>query len=154
MKRPRSRNLGDEQIADIAAILDGWRGKLSWDGLVETVASRTGQQYTRQALHRHERIRLAFTVRKRALSGQNEEEPKEAESPELKIALDRITRLEAENQRLQAENQGLLEQFARWAYNADTRNLTKEFLDNPLPPVDRARSDRPRAGNKKRSSRS
>lgn len=93
MIRSRSRNLGDEEIADIAAILDGWRGKLSWNGLVETVASRTGQQYTRQALHRHERIRLAFTVRKRVLSGQTEEEPKEAESPELRIALDRIARL-------------------------------------------------------------
>lgn len=154
MTRPRSRNLGDKEIADIAAIIDGWSRKLSWGSLVEAVASRTGQQYTRQTLHRHERIRLAFTVRKRALSGQPEDNPSEIESPGLKIALDRIARLEAENQRLQAENHGLLEQFARWAYNAHTRNLTREFLDSPLPPVDRARSEAPRARNKKRSDQS
>ncbi|HTR05360.1 MAG TPA: hypothetical protein VMJ11_01585, partial [Paraburkholderia sp.] len=88
--------------------------------------------------HRHERIRLAYTVRKKALSGQ--EQTRETASPELQVALERIARLEGENRRLEAENNALLEQFARWAYNAQTRNLTKEFLNNPLPAVDRERS--------------
>jgi hypothetical protein len=68
--------------------------------------------------------------------------PLETSSPELRVASERIARLEAENQRLAAENNALLEQFARWAYNAHTRNLAKEFLNNPLPAVDRERSKR------------
>jgi hypothetical protein len=137
--RVRERNLDDKVVATIVEVLDGWGGKLSWEALIEAVERREGLRYTRQALHRHERIRLAFTVRKKALSGQDGQ-PREAASPELQVALDRIARLEAENQRLAAENNALLEQFARWAYNAQTRNLTEDFLNNPLPAVDREQS--------------
>lgn len=139
MTRVRERNLDDKVVATIVEVLDGWGGKLSWEALIEAVERREGLRYTRQALHRHERIRLAFTVRKKALSGQDGQ-PREAASPELQVALDRIARLEAENQRLAAENNALLEQFARWAYNAQTRNLTEDFLNNPLPAVDREQS--------------
>ncbi|MFY4698332.1 hypothetical protein [Burkholderia glumae] len=139
MTRIRERNLDDKVVAIIVEVLDGWNGRLTWEALIEAVEKREGLRYTRQTLHRHERIRLAFTVRKKALSGQGAE-PREVASPELQVALERIARLEAENQRLAAENNALLEQFARWAYNAHTRNLTEDFLNHPLPAVDRQRS--------------
>ncbi|NIF56251.1 hypothetical protein [Burkholderia sp. Ax-1724] len=142
MTRLREKNLGDEVIETIVQVLDGWSGKLSWEALIDAIEKRTGLKYTRQALHRHERIRLAFTVRKKQLSRQPDEQSHETVSPELQAALQRIVRLEAENQRLAAENSSLLEQFARWAYNAQTRNLTKEILNSPLPAVDRERSER------------
>lgn len=144
MTRVRERNLDDTIVALIVEVLDGWSGRLSWEALIEAIARRAGLSYTRQTLHRHERIRLAFAVRKKALSGQIEQ-PHEWLPPELQVALDRIARLEAENQRLAAENHNLLEQFARWAYNPQTRNLTKEFLNEPLPGVDREQSGRPRS---------
>lgn len=34
-------------------------------------------------------------------------------------------------------NEVLLEQFVRWAYNAGTRGLTEDFLNQPLPPPNR-----------------
>ncbi|PAJ79155.1 hypothetical protein CJO71_19960 [Burkholderia ubonensis] len=139
MTRIRERNLDDKVVTIIVEVLDGWNGRLTWEALIEAVEKREGLRYTRQTLHRHERIRLAFTVRKRALSGQSAESRAVA-SPELQVALERIARLEAENQRLAAENNALLEQFARWAYNAQTRNLTEDFLNHPLPAVDRQRS--------------
>ena len=142
MTRVREKNLDDAVVAAIVEVLDGWNGRLTWDMLIEAVESREGLRYTRQALHRHERIRLAFIVRKKALSGQ-EVPPREIASQELQVALDRVARLEAVNQRLAAENSALLEQFARWAYNAHTRNLTNEFLNSPLPAVDRERSKQP-----------
>jgi hypothetical protein len=142
MSRPREKNLDDEVIGAIVQVLDGWSGKLSWETLIDAIEMRAGLRYTRQALHRHERIRLAFTVRKKALSGSADEQHREAVSPELQVALERIARLEAENQRLAAENNNLLDQFVRWAYNAHTRNLGKEFLNKPLPGVDREQSDR------------
>lgn len=125
MSRSRERNLDDEVVAGIVQVLDGWSGKLSWEKLIEAVEKRAGLRYTRQALHRHERIRNAFAVRKKALSGQANKGSREAASPELQVAMDRIARLEGENQRLVAENNNLLEQFARWAYSAQTRILNQ-----------------------------
>jgi len=149
MTRDREKNLDDQIVATIVEVLDGWNGRLSWEALIVEIARRAGLSYTRQALHRQERIRLAFTVRKKALL-RRDEQPREDFLPEMQVARDRIARLEAENQRLAAENHNLLEQFARWAYNAQTRNLTKEFLDNPLPGVDREQSERPRLPGKPR----
>lgn len=136
MKRLRTRNLEDDDIADIVALLDGWSGTLSWELLIEAIEKRKHARYTRQALHRHERIGQAFSLRKAALAEGEGAAPR-ARSPELQMALDRITRLEAENARLTAENQRLLEQFVCWAYNAHTRGLDKAFLSRPLPTVNR-----------------
>ena len=64
----RSRNLTPVAIEQIVSILDGWSGKLTWDLLIQSVARRLRGTYTRQALHKHERIRDAFTLRKKTLS--------------------------------------------------------------------------------------
>lgn len=140
MARTRARNLSAEDISDIVSLLDGWSGKLSWELLIQAIGLRKRATYTRQALHKHERIKHAFAVRKRLLgAGRGNVAPKVG-SPELASALQRIARLEGENARLESENQRLLEQFARWAYNAHTRGLDQQFLSRPLPPVNRDRT--------------
>jgi hypothetical protein len=58
-------------------------------------------------------------------------------SAALKAAMDRIYRLERENTELRKREMLLLEQFHRWAYHASSRGLTQEFLDQPLPPLNR-----------------
>jgi hypothetical protein len=137
----RSKNLGDAEIKQIVEILDGWSGKLSWELLIDAIELRMFNRYTRQALYKHERIRHAFDLRKKDLSGSGGEIRK-VESPQLQMALDRITKLEAENRRLESENSQLLEQFARWAYNAHTRGLDNNFLNRPLPSVNRGQTNR------------
>lgn len=141
MTRTREKNIDDEAIESIVGVLDGWTGKLTWELFIDAIEKRTRRRYTRQALHRYERIHLAFVTRKKALGGGSAENADVDMAPELKMALEQVERLTAENQRLKAEQQRLLEQFARWAYNAHSRNLTKEFLDTPLPKVDRERTD-------------
>ena len=64
----RSRNLTPDAIEQIVSILDGWSGKLTWDLLILSVARRLRGTYTRQTLHKHERIRRAFILRKQTLS--------------------------------------------------------------------------------------
>lgn len=139
--RKRAKNLSDADIKEIAGILDGWTGRLSWEALLNEVALRLGCHYTRQTLHKHERIRAAFTHYKEEANGELvDQERKPRGSIELQKALERISRLEAQLHRLEMENSRLLEQFVRWAYNAHTRNLDENYLNRPLPPVDRDRT--------------
>ena len=58
-------------------------------------------------------------------------------SIQVQKALERISRLEAENQRLLAENERLNEKFVRWAFNAYVRGMGETDLDRPLPQMDR-----------------
>jgi hypothetical protein len=137
MSRSRARNLDDDAISGIVSILDGWTGKLSWELLIEAIERHRRVTYTRQALHKHERIKHAFAFRKKAIAEKNGSGIPNVESPELQAALERIARLEGENERLESENQRLLGQFACWAYNAHTRGLDHAFLSRPLPSVNR-----------------
>ncbi len=140
MIRRRAKNLGDAEIKQIAEILDGWSGKLTWELLISAIELRCYNRYTRQALHKHERIHHAFEVTKQRLNDGDPTTSKKMASPALQAALERIARLEAENKRLESENNRLLEQFARWAYNAHIRGLDQEFLSRALPAVNRGQT--------------
>lgn len=141
MAQKRSKNLDDADIMRIVEILDGWSGKLTWELLIDAVELRMHNRYTRQALHKHERVRHAFDLQKKNLPVQDGG-IKRVSSPELRVFLERVARLEAENRRLESENERLLEQFVRWAYNAYTRGLDKHFLNQSLPHVDRGQTKR------------
>lgn len=130
-----AKQLTDNDIETVVKILDGWTGKLTWEALIDAIQIRIGCRYTRQALDRHERIKRAYNVRKNTL--RHGTERPEVRSVELQKALQRIERLTAENERLKAENNALLEQFARWAYNAHTKGHDEAILNRPLPAVNR-----------------
>jgi hypothetical protein len=133
----RAKNLDDEDLTRIVGIIDGWSGRLTWDDLIDAIERHLFARYTRQALHKHIRILEAFQQRKAVLVADGGRPRKVASTPELQAALDKIARLQGENERLEAENTRLLEQFVRWAYNASTRGLDAEYLNLPLPPVNR-----------------
>jgi hypothetical protein len=134
MKVKRSRNLRDEDVQAIVSMLDGWSGPLTWNLLIDAVYMRLHCKYTRQTLHKHQRVKIAFEVRKNNLQAG---EPPVRGSAQLQKALERIARLEAENERLITENDRLLEQFARWAFNAYVRGIGEAELNRPLPEIDR-----------------
>lgn len=139
MAQKRAKNLDDDDIKQIVEILDGWADKLTWDLLIDAIELRMHHRYTRQALHKHERIRNAFELRKKGLA-DGDGETRIVRSPELQKALERIARLEVEIKRLESENERHLEQFARWAYNAYTRGLDKNFLNQELPRANRGQA--------------
>lgn len=140
--KTRARNLDDDSIEKIVHILDGWNGKLTWDLLIIQIEKVIHNKYTRQALDKHGRIKDAYNLRKVAL-GRPDRKVIENKSPEMQTAMQRISRLEAENERLKIENNTLLNQFIRWAHNAHSRGLDQAFLNNPLPSNSRKRSDKP-----------
>ena len=131
----RGKNLTDDAIEQIVRLLDGWSGRLTWDELADAIVARLHCRYTRQTLHKHERIKAAYALRKDALGKPGKGAPRG--SGQLGEALARIASLEAENQRLENEQQRLLKQFVVWAYNAHTRGLNEDFLSQPLPRVNR-----------------
>lgn len=138
MAKSRAKNLDDKSIELIVGVLDGWSGKLTWGMLVDEVEKRTRARYTRQALDKHARIKAAYQLTKERLSAVPRSDRKyKLSAPEVEALTERYKRLEAENRRLKAENERLLEQFVTWAYNAHLKGVTKEFLNNPLPRVDR-----------------
>ncbi|ENB4188420.1 TPA: hypothetical protein ACXIGC_001405 [Stenotrophomonas maltophilia] len=131
----RAKNLSDSDVAKIVGILDGWSGRLTWEGLLDAVEKHLYARYTRQALHKHTRIQAAFEQRKLALANGDRRQRSFENLPEMQVAMDRIARLEGELARLEAENARLLEQFVRWAYNASVRGLDDVYLNSPLPVV-------------------
>ena len=131
MAKPRARNIDEDIIEVILFILDNWKGKLTWDSLIEAIKASVSTKYTRQALSKHERIAQAFSLRKRSLAKeQGRPEAKDARTQGL---LKTIETLKAENARLQKECEGYRAKFIRWASNALKKNLTEQMLDAELP---------------------
>ena len=137
MTRIRGKNIDEATVETIIGILDGWSSKLSWDLLREAVFAQVGHRYTRQALDANERISATYKLHRTRLRGGTQEAPSPDMSPEVRILHELNERLEAENARLLAENQAYIETFTTWAYNASNRGLTNEYLNTPIPKIDK-----------------
>ena len=138
MTKPAKQRLNAHKINKIVGVLDGWSGKLTWDLFIEEISPVVGR-FTRQALQNHTRILDAFQHRKDELRCKSPDS--KARTVAEQKSLERIARLEAEVSRLNMENSHLLEQFARWAYNASKKGLSKDVLNRPLPRVDREKTE-------------
>lgn len=131
----RSPNLTSERIDTIVEIIRGWDSRLTWPALIKAVAKKMHCTYTRQALYNQERIRVAYeTYRANSNNADSDSRPIPAA---LKACMERVKRLEQENTELKKREALLLEQFARWAYNAASRGLPEDFLNQALPPTNR-----------------
>lgn len=133
-----AKHLSTKDLDLIVGLIDSWEGKLGWEALCDAVEPLIGTRPTRQTLNAHEQIKNAFTHQKNRLKSGFVSTKRPAS---LSIAEQRIRRLEAENNRLQRENNQLLERFIRWQYNAHKFNVSAEKLDAPLPFVDRDSSE-------------
>lgn len=136
MKR-RSPNLTPTRVDAIVTLVRGWHGRLTWPALIKAAEDRFGCTYTRQALFKHDRIRVAYETYRDAAQTATPGKPDRQMSAALRASMDRIHRLQQENAELRKREMLLLEQFHRWAYHASARGLTLEFLDQPLPPLNR-----------------
>lgn len=137
----RSKNLSDADIAAIAGVIAGWTQKLTWPKLTDAVNALMKTDYKRQSLANHVLIQKAYTLKKRSLRIDRpkclSKAPEDYGPLEVATLLERLARCSAEKELLQSENNRLLEQFVVWAYNAHTKNLSKETLNRPLPKIDR-----------------
>lgn len=130
----------DQTLTVALKELDKWLGKLSWDLYAKQLAKVLGEdKISRHTLLSYPALVSAFNDRKKGLK---EESQQKKQDSTLEHAVAQITMLEAKVRRLEKQNALLLEQFARWQYNAymtpqvDMKVLNSN-LDKPLPKVDR-----------------
>jgi len=132
-----AKHITDYDIERIVEVLDGWRDKLTWEALCDTCEPVIGTKPSRQTLLKFSRITMAYDACKTRLK---EDAPTHT-PPSMRVAVERINRLEQENERLKRENAGLLQQFVIWQYNAYAQGLNGHLLNNPLPAIDRGQTD-------------
>lgn len=120
--------------------LDKWSGKLTWNSFSEQLAKVLGEEkISRHTLLSYPALVEAFNDRKDKLKESVKDEEKDIT---LDFAKQQIATLEAKVERLEKQNEKLLEQFVRWQHNAymmpnvDMKLLNKQ-LDKPLPEVNR-----------------
>jgi tryptophan 2,3-dioxygenase len=128
-----AKHLTDKDIADVIDVLDDWPtdSKLTWDRLVETLEGSCRLTTTRQTLQKQSRIKSAFNEVKNIISGATRKKTAGL-PPSLQIASERISKQQRTIERLEAENNQLLEQFHTWLYNATRGGITIEQLNDPL----------------------
>lgn len=133
-----AKHLTKVDIEKILHALDGWEGRLTWEALCDSLLPKIGTRPTRQTLSAYVQIQEAFQHKK----GRGDVANARAKvPPSLTVAAQRIKRLEEENARLRNENEGLLEQFVIWQYNAYCHGLTEQQLTAPLPKARRGSSE-------------
>jgi len=133
-----AKHLSDTDVEQIVGILDGWKGKLNWEALCDACLPVIGSKPVRQTLMKFARIKSAFLASKKRLK---EGATKLPTPPSMRVAIERIARLERENERLKRENTELLQQFVVWQYNAHIHGLSDRELKKALPKIDRGQTD-------------
>lgn len=137
-----AKHLTDVDVEKIVGLLDGWNGKLTWDLLCKACGPIIGTEPTRQTLSSFQRIKDAYSWVKKGDGSTLKTVEKAVRKPSsLAVATDRIARLEAENARLKRENNALLEQFLTWQHNSQLHGISRDQLDQPLPKIDREKTE-------------
>ena len=140
MKKSRAPDLTDERIAIVLELLDSWKGKLTWELLLDSVETVTGHRYSRFTFAEYPEIANAFSFKKDALRGTLPRSRGEPRDDHVRAAIAQAERYRAKSERLEAENQLLLEQFVTWAINAERKGVTIGMLNAPLPKPERGRT--------------
>ena len=134
-----ARHLTSRDVNAIVNLIHGWSGsKLTWEAICEAAEPLVGKKPTRQSLNANEAIATAYKVVKK---GVRETGPKNPLPSSLKIAAERIAKLEHEREQLKEENRVYKQQFVVWQYNAYKHGLKEHQLNAPLPQIDRERTD-------------
>lgn len=140
MKKTRAPDLTNERQQVVLDTLDTWKGKLTWDLLIDVVEKTTGFTYSRFTFAEYPQIANAFSLKKDSLRGTWKGERGEPRDVRVQAALAQVDRYKAKVHRLEQENQLLLEQFVTWAHNAERKGVTVMMLNAPLPKPPRDRS--------------
>jgi hypothetical protein len=134
-----AKHLVNRDINAIVNLIRGWQEpKLSWPAICKAAEPLVGKLPSRQSLSSHEAIATAYQTKKEALKGRDPKNPRPAS---LNIAAARIAKLESEIDELKEVHRRLMQQFVIWQYNAYKFGMKTYQLNQPLPKIDRERTD-------------
>jgi hypothetical protein len=134
-----AKHLTHADIEAIISIIYAWKEeKLTWEGICEASESIIGKNPTRQSLNANKLIKDAYSSKKLTLKLHGPVTPKPSNQS---IAGDRIARQQSEIENLKRKNSLLLEQFVVWQYNAYKYGMKEHQLNEPLPRIDRERTE-------------
>lgn len=134
------RQISDDVVEKIVNIIKTWKTdkKFGWEPLREAIRASykwpsVDQVWSRVQLPKYKPIRDAYDDLKEKIRCDSSLKSEEDDSsPELKMAYAQIDMLQSSVDRLEKQNNELLEKFERWAYNAKTKNVSEAQLDAPL----------------------
>ena len=134
-----AKHLDNRGINAIVNLIRGWQEpKLSWLAICEAAEPLVGKLPSRQSLNAHEAIVTAYQTKKEVLKNRSPKHPRPAS---LNIAAARIVNLESEIEELREQNRRYKQQFVIWQYNAYKHGMKEYQLNEPLPRIDRERTD-------------
>jgi len=134
-----AKHLTNKDVEAILNIINAHdNDKLTWEGICEASEYVVGKKPTRQSLSANEAIKEAYKSKKASLKIKVLTKPKPSS---LSAAAERIARLQSEMDVLKKKNDALLEQFVVWQYNSYKYGVKEHQLNQPLPRIDRERSD-------------
>lgn len=123
--------LSMEDVARIEALVRNWRSsKLTWELVVIACENELGIKTTRKTLLTRDGVKMAMRLRKAEIKA-----PSQAvrQFSDIDRANDRIARLTQRVKELEWAQEVLIDQFSRWAYNADAHGLNEDILNQPIP---------------------
>jgi hypothetical protein len=130
-----ARHLTEADVLTVVRLIEDWHYDLTWAALEKACMQALGFAPSRQTFHRHSSISIAFTEKKKSLK-ISQESAKVPVPISMRIAVDKIERLEQKLREAENANDMILEQFVRWQYNASLRGISRECLNAALPVVD------------------
>jgi len=136
---PERRRVTEADVSKVIGLIQTWPDtRITWPLLVERVSSYLGQSWTRQALERHEPIKTAYQA---VRDGRRRARASSPVDPAETVWKRRAEALHAEVEELKRRLERYEERFVRYEYNASKHGLKSGVLGQPLPPIDRGRTD-------------
>jgi hypothetical protein len=129
------RAITDEDIRSMVQMVRDWpKGEpFKWDSICKGARSILGYEPTRQALHKKPALMNAYETKKKHLRAEVTKLSKVARPRSTLDAMERIAKLQEDNDQLRSEVEKMAEIANRFIYNASINGLTREQLMKPLP---------------------
>ncbi len=137
------RAITDKDVRQMIDMIRAWPKSepFKWEAICKGAQSILGYEPTRQALHKKPAVVNAYEVKKKFLRSEADKLSKVARPRTTLDAMERIAKLQKENDQLKAEVQTMAEIANRFIYNASIWGLSRDKLMAPLPEKKKSREE-------------
>ena len=130
-----SRAITDKDVRQMVEMVRAWprNQQFKWESICKGARSILGYEPTRQALHKKPALVNAYEVKKKHLRSEADKLLKVTRPRSTLAAMEKIAKLQDENDQLKAEIAQMAEIANRFIYNCSIHGLTRVKLMAPLP---------------------